>query len=74
MNSWQVDPELSPPTVYSQRLNLLAIGTGAGIAVAIFLAMIHGLSFCIILSIATHAAFLASHFQVYLFKILLTSS
>ncbi|VIO97904.1 Uncharacterized protein BM_BM6208 [Brugia malayi] len=62
-----VDPELSPPTVYSQRLNLLAIGTGAGIAVAIFLAMIHGLSFCIILSIATHAAFLASHFQVVLY-------
>ncbi|VDM15063.1 unnamed protein product, partial [Wuchereria bancrofti] len=36
-----VDPELSPPTVYSQRLNLLATGTGAGIAAATFLAMIH---------------------------------
>ncbi|KAL3984811.1 putative integral membrane protein [Acanthocheilonema viteae] len=61
-----VDPELSPSTVYSQRQTLLVAGTGAGIAVATFLGMIHGLSFCIILSIATQAAFLAAHFQVVL--------
>lgn len=66
MHSLQVDPELSPATVYSQRQNLLAAGTGAGVAAATFLAMINGLSFCIMLSIAAQAAFLATHFQVYL--------
>lgn len=67
MNPWQVDPELAPSTVYSERKNLLASGLGAGVAVAILLGMIHGLSFCIILSIATHAALIAGHIQVYLF-------
>uniref|UniRef100_A0A915Q3P3 Threonine/serine exporter-like N-terminal domain-containing protein n=1 Tax=Setaria digitata TaxID=48799 RepID=A0A915Q3P3_9BILA len=58
-----VDPELSTSVVYSQRQNLLAVGTAVGIAVATFLGMIHGLSFCIILSIAAQAAFLAIHLQ-----------
>ncbi|VDK88093.1 unnamed protein product [Litomosoides sigmodontis] len=62
-----VDPELSPPTVYSQRKNLIAAGTGAGVAAATFLGMINGLSFCIMLSIAAQATFLAAHFQVVLY-------
>ncbi|MCP9262643.1 BMA-SPE-46 [Dirofilaria immitis] len=62
-----VDPELSPPTIYSQRQNLLAASTGVGIIAATFLSMIHGLSFCIILSIAIQAAFLAIHSQVVLY-------
>ncbi|CAG9532073.1 unnamed protein product [Cercopithifilaria johnstoni] len=61
-----VDPELSPSTVYSPRQNLLAASIGAGVAAATLLGMIHGLSFCIILSIVTQAVFLATHFQVVL--------
>ncbi|VDN07531.1 unnamed protein product [Thelazia callipaeda] len=62
-----IDPELTPETIYSPRQTLIATGTGVGAAIAAAFGMIHGLSFCIILSILAQAALLAIHLQVVIY-------
>lgn len=59
-----VDNELSPPSIYSDRIRLMAIASSAGVMMSALLLLICGLSFCSIVTLFLHAAVLFVHFQV----------